>query len=218
MRRSLTTLTRSLAVSGVLSLAAGSVAGADVVGLGPTCSGTNSRNILEFDPGKVYFIAFTSLSVWCADSPSFAGGGFFAGTPGLSVFMGQHAFPGNVTLPPETTFRLYAIDIADAFFGNNVSGPLTFTGTLLGGGTVSQTFFFSPPAGAPVYTRFFFSEDFAAITSASFPVQGALGGNTPAIQFNTVQFSQTPEPASLWLVASGLLGFVVFRRARRKVR
>jgi hypothetical protein len=177
------------------------------------CPGIGS-SLEIFDNGYLTFL--TVVGIWCTGSPNFLNNGIFIPAPGQSTTLLR---PANVLFPQGGRFGIFSIDIADEFFGVNIAGPLTFTGIRgMGLPPVTQTFQFTPQSGAPAYTRFSFNSDFADIASLEFPLQGAVGGATPAYQFGNITYSITPEPSEVVLLATGLLTLVRFQRARRRGR
>ena len=119
--------------------------------------------------------------------------------------------------PLSGTFDLVSIDLAE--WGANQGGGTgtfsqTFTGSLFGGGTVSQTFTITRTP-TPVLSTFTFS-GFTHLTEMHF-TQGifASGGG---IQFdNLVTGAAVPEPSAGLLVAGALL-FLASRKNAHPVR
>jgi PEP-CTERM motif len=107
------------------------------------------------------------------------------------------------------TFRLTSIDLS-VLHPQGTSPAVVFVGTLVGGGTVTQTF---TPTLFGFHT-FSFSSAFTNLLSVSWH-QGSDELN--AHQFdNIVVSSAVPEPASVAVFGTGLVGLVAKLRRRRK--
>lgn len=127
------------------------------------------------------------LATWGASSVSYTGS--------QSLFNNGVAQTTTLTKDRGEVFSLDSIDLSELF--NNASGVATvsFTGFLLGGGTVAQSFTTDGVFGAQT---FIFGSAFVNLTSVSWRQ------DAPFHQFDNIVVDATvPEPSS----ALGLLGF-----------
>src|SRR4030095_2948727 len=111
-------------------------------------------------------------------------------------------------------FNLLTIDLS-ILHPNGASPPVVFVGTLLGGGTVTQTF---TPTLFGFHT-FTFTGSFSNLVSVSWR-QGTDEFN--AHQFDNIVVtsaaSPTPEPSAMLLLGTGLMAFGAKIRKRRRSR
>jgi hypothetical protein len=123
---------------------------------------------------------------------------FYAGANALAAFA-----PATITLTPTTgdPFSLLSIDLARNF-EFDPAPTVTFTGTLAGGGTVSETFMVTtpPPPSPPSFQTFDFT-GFTDVTSVSWDQSSAALHQFTNI---TISTGAVPEPAALTLLALGI--------------
>jgi hypothetical protein len=125
---------------------------------------------------------------------------YYAGANGLAAFA-----PATITLTQTNgdPFSLLSIDLARNF-EFDPAPTVTFTGTLAGGGTVSETFMVTtpPPPSPPSFQTFDFT-GFTDVTSVSWDQAEPAAG---LHQFTNITISTgaVPEPASLTLLALGI--------------
>ena len=148
-------------------------------------------------------ITSTDLATWCTGAAHYAGPNMFMNIPGTT---------GSLTKVGGSTFSINSIDLAHVYAGSYGAQSFTFTGNVFGGGQVFDTFTIAAQNGTPVFQTFAFSSGFTNLTSVDLAQQ-----NSNYYQFSNIKLdavTATPEPASMMLVATGLLG--VFGVARRK--
>ena len=123
---------------------------------------------------------------------------FYAGANGLAAFA-----PATIVLSQTSgePFSLLSIDLARNF-AFDPAPTVTFTGTLSGGGTVSQTFSVTATSPPLVFQTFNFS-GFTDLTSVSWDQADPAAG---LHQFGNIHLSTgvVPEPSALTLLALGL--------------
>jgi hypothetical protein len=204
-----------------------------IVGMAATSSPVRGDTVLDFNdvpPGTLAVFnpfqsqGFTLTSTsggFVFDSPDTGNGTpqpvgnnpFFAGANGLAAFA-----PATITLVQTSgdPFSLLSIDLARNF-AFDPAPTVTFTGTLAGGGTVTETFMVTEPPGFPQsFTPFNFT-GFTNLTSVSWNQPDPAAGLN---QFTDITLSTVPEPASI--VTGGIGAMLVavagFRARRRRER
>ena len=139
---------------------------------------------------------------------------YYAGANGLAAFS-----PATIILTQTNgdPFSLLSIDLARNF-EFDPAPTVSFTGTLAGGGTVSETFMVTtpPPPSPPSFQTFEFT-GFTNVTSVSWDQPVFTQG---LHQFTNIHLSTgaVPEPAALTLLALGIplaLAYTYHFRRRR---
>jgi len=124
---------------------------------------------------------------------------FYAGANGLAAFS-----PATITLSQTSgePFSLLSIDLARNF-EFDPAPTVTFTGTLAGGGTVSETFTVTTPPGPPASFQTFDFTGFTGLSSVSWDQPVFTQG---LHQFTNITLSTgvVPEPSALTLLVLGL--------------
>jgi hypothetical protein len=132
----------------------------------------------------------------------------YAGSAGMH----ERVSNGLITLNrvDNGAFNLTSINLS-RLISAGTSPPVVFTGYLVGGGTVTQTFL--PTTFG--FQTFVFSTSFSNLTKVEWR-QGTDEGN--AHQFdNIVLTSSVPEPATMALLGSGLIGVAAKLRRHRRI-
>jgi len=201
--RSLLSFFLPLALFAVLFLAAASVTRADTITFS-TLEQAGSSLVLIPDPyleagykiqdgGQLYFAQ--------------QGNTQYAGSAGLH----ERITNGTITLSRADghAFTLSSIDLS-VLHPQGVSPSVVFTGVLAGGGTVTQTF--TPTVFG--FRTFVFNSAFTNLTSVTWH-QGTDDFN--AHQFDNIVVSSVPEPISIFLFGSGLVGITANLSRRKRV-
>jgi hypothetical protein len=132
---------------------------------------------------------------------------FYAGANALAAFA-----PATITLTQTdgAPFSLLSIDLARNFEFDPAPTVL-FTGTLAGGGTVSQSFTVTTPVGSPAAFQPFDFTGFTGLASVSWDQPDpSLGLN----QFTNITLSIVPEPSSWVLLGIGASCLMLGARRR----
>lgn len=148
----------------------------------------------------------------CTGSPAYGG-------PAAQI--GVFAATASIAAVDGSPFSLFAIDLAKLSDVAGRAGPMSFTGHLLGGGAVTQTFAvdWRGLVGPPVFSTFSFSEAFTNLVSVDLPPQGSNPLGLPEYQFTNVHLNAVtpaPEPASWLLAATALAGLGAVAHVRRR--
>jgi hypothetical protein len=134
---------------------------------------------------------------------------FYAGANGLAAFS-----PATIT-PMQTNggpFSLLAIDLARNF-EFDPAPTVDFTGTLLGAGTVHESFTVTTPAGPPSMFQQFSFVGFSNLTSVRWDQPAAAAGLN---QFSNIILATIPEPTSVVLGGIGAIGLAVVNLMARR--
>ena len=138
---------------------------------------------------------------------------FYAGANGLAAFV-----PATITLSQTNgdPFSLLSIDLARNF-AFDLPPSVTFTGTLAGGGTVSETFTVTTSSPPLIFQTFDFT-GFTNVTSVSWDQD--VDVTQGVHQFGNIHLhagAAVPEPPTLALLALGVpLAFANARRLRQE--
>jgi hypothetical protein len=174
-------------------------------------------DVITFDgvgPGYASHPA-TSPYVELDYSISAPGGLYYLGTGDVRYAGENNLFDSNydnvttLTTVDAKPFDIQSIDLAEMYFPPAPADePTTFTGTLVGGGTVTQTF--------DVENLSFLTYDFSGFNNLTSLSWTATGPYTP--QFANIHLSTVPEPGTWAMLALGVFSLGATLRTRRGAR
>jgi hypothetical protein len=127
------------------------------------------------------------------------------GTDSQSLFWGANGVESTVSLTGDSgeVFELLALDASSL---GNVSGQLTLTGALSGGGTIQQVLNIDSALTTYGITGM------SGLSALDISFDGAT--YFAPFDLDNVQMSVVPLPAAIWMMGSALIGLVGWARRR----
>ena len=156
---------------------------------------------------QLVFSGNAGYAYWCSGNSAYAGSN--------AIFNNAAAGLTTLSRVGGTAFALTSIDLAN-LFTPGVAGSVLFTGDLQGGGTVTQTESWNATSGAPTFT----TDQFGSAWNDLIDVKFSEPSSEPLFQvdnivLNNAVMTVTPEPATMTLMAMGLIGIAGAGRRRR---
>ena len=149
----------------------------------------------------------------CSGNASYAGA--------TTLFANRNGSPTVLHDLSDAPFSISSIELAQFLSGTQPAQVVTFTGTLVGGATVMQSFTIPTGSGSPTLATFTFLPTFANLRTLQFSAQGPQSYQFyqfTNLRLNQVAVTTTPEPGTWALLGTGLMALGgVARRKRTRV-